>query len=219
MLAAFDLDNTLLDRSAAIRRWAELLVEHEGLASREIDTVVRADADGSTSREDFLVQVELLPGMHMGGSELRRWYDVSYSACYVPDEESIRALTMFRDAGWKVGVVTNGRKRRTEEKLINARLAPLVDGLCVAEEVGAEKPSRRIFEETARRCGSVLSGWMIGDAPTEDIAGGAGAGLCTAWVRRGRTWGTVTPRPDMEVDSVLEAALRILEQPVDSSST
>lgn len=219
MLVAFDLDNTLVDRSAAIRRWAELLVEHEGLSSREIDVVVRADGDGSAPREDFLREVESLPGMHMNGAKLRRWYDVSYSACYVPDEGSIRALKMFRDAGWKVGVVTNGSKRRTEEKLINAHLAPLVDGLCIAEEVGAGKPNRRIFEETARRCGSVLTGWMIGDAPVEDIGGGARAGLQTAWIRRGRTWGTVTPPPDIEVDSALEAAVSILELPVAPSST
>lgn len=62
------------------------------------------------------------------------------------------------------------------------------DAIAVSEEVGAAKPDPRVFEAAARRCGARLNGggWMVGDCPTRDIAGGHGVGLRTAWMRRGR---------------------------------
>ncbi|MEV7806919.1 HAD hydrolase-like protein [Microbispora sp. NPDC088329] len=39
----------------------------------------------------------------------------------------------------------------------------------------------------AERCGATLAegGWMIGDNPTADIAGGRAVGLRTIWINRG----------------------------------
>ncbi|WP_048579816.1 HAD family hydrolase [Streptomyces viridochromogenes] len=210
MLALFDFDDTLVSRSAAIWRWAHLLVRTEGMPQHAVEAIVDADRKGATPRDEFLDSVLSLPGIRMTMDEFRNWYAVSYPSCYGPEEDSIRALTLFRDAGWKIGVVTNGSAARTEQKLARSGLAPLIDALCVAEDLGVCKPDRRIFEEAARRCGAELTGWMIGDAPVEDVAGGAQAGLRTAWLRGGRTWNGRMPRPDIEVDSVLEAAVVIV---------
>jgi FMN phosphatase YigB (HAD superfamily) len=64
-----------------------------------------------------------------------------------------------------------------------------------------------IFAVAAHRCGTTLSGggWMIGDSPTADVAGGAGAGLSTIWISRGRPWIGAGPAPDHIVDDVVEA--------------
>ncbi len=210
MLAVFDLDDTLVDRSSAIRRWAQLLVGREGMSADAIGAIVGIDRDGAAPRDEFLAVVHSLPGMRMTVTELCNWYAGSYLSCYGVEDESIRALTTLRAARWKIGVVTNGSQERTTEKLTHAGLAPLIDALCVAAEVGVPKPDRRIFDEVARRCGVELSGWMIGDAPVEDIGGGAQAGLRTAWLRRGRRWDGEVPPPDIEADSVLEAVATIL---------
>ncbi|MBM0255537.1 HAD family hydrolase [Micromonospora sp. 4G55] len=211
MLALFDLDNTLVDRSAAIRRWAQMLAGHEGLSGDAVEAIVGADGEGEVPRPEFLAVVQALPGMRMRLKELQDWYVANYASCYLPDDNSVRALTMLRDAGWTIGVVTNGSKVRTVEKLARASLEPLIDALCVAEEYGIRKPDPRIFVEIARRCGVALDGWMIGDAPVEDICGAVRAGLRTAWVRRGRRWDEQLCRPDLEIDTVLEAAIAILK--------
>ncbi|WP_213451396.1 HAD family hydrolase [Rhizomonospora bruguierae] len=210
MLALFDLDNTLVDRSAALRRWARMLAGHRGLPANAVAAIVDADGEGEVPRPDFLAAVRALPGVRMSMAELQEWYVATYASCYVPDNNSTRALSVLSSAGWKIGVVTNGSQGRTVEKLARAGLAPLVDALCVAEEVGIRKPDPGIFVEVARRCGVALEGWMIGDSPVEDICGATRAGLRTAWVRRGRRWDERLRRPDIEVDGVLEAARAIL---------
>ncbi|MFH8378916.1 HAD family hydrolase [Streptomyces cyaneofuscatus] len=213
MLALFDFDDTLVSRSAAIWRWAQLLARREGLPEGAVRAIVDADQEGATPRDEFLAVVRSLPGIRMTDSQIRDWYAASYSSCYGTEEKSIRALTLLRDAGWKIGVATNGSNARTSQKLVRSGLAPLIDAMCVAEDVGVYKPDRRIFEEVALRCGVELAGWMIGDAPVEDIVGGAQAGLQTAWLRRGRSWNGMVNRPDIEVDCVLEAAVIIVKSP------
>lgn len=213
MLALFDFDDTLVSRSAAIRRWARLLARREGMPEGAVESIVDADQKGTRPRDEFLAVVRTLPGVHMTDGEMREWYAASYPSCYGTEEESIQALTLLRDAGWKIGVVTNGSNTRTSQKLARSGLTPLIDALCVAEDVGVGKPDRRIFEEVARRCGVELAGWMVGDAPVEDIFGGAQAGLRTAWLRRGRSWNGTMTYPDIEVDSALEAAITIVNSP------
>ncbi|WP_405863496.1 HAD family hydrolase [Streptomyces sp. NBC_00005] len=213
MLALFDFDDTLVSRSAAIRRWARLLARREGMPEGAVEAIIDADQNGATPRDEFLATVGSLPAIRMTDGEIREWYAASYPSCYGTEEESMQALTLLRDAGWTIGVVTNGSRVRTRHKLARSGLAPLIDALCVAEDVGVGKPDRRIFDEVARRCGAELAGWMIGDAPVEDVFGGAQAGLRTAWLRRGRSWNGMMARPDIEVDSVLEAAVTIVDTP------
>jgi FMN phosphatase YigB (HAD superfamily) len=55
-----------------------------------------------------------------------------------------------------------------------------VDFCCVSESVGARKPDPLIFKIAADRTGATLDGgWMVGDHPAYDIAGGIAAGLRT----------------------------------------
>jgi len=46
--------------------------------------------------------------------------------------------------------------------------------LCVSSVIGARKPDLAIFEEAAKLCELPLAGWMIGDSPEADVAGGFG---------------------------------------------
>ncbi|WP_275411746.1 HAD family hydrolase [Winogradskya humida] len=78
---------------------------------------------------------------------------------------------------------------------------------------GVRKPDRRIFELGAEAAGRSLAdgGWMIGDHPEYDIAGGAAAGLRTVWLRRGRPWPESLPiRPTRTADDCATAILDLL---------
>ena len=96
-------------------------------------------------------------------------------------------------------------------KLEATNLTEEFDAICISEVVGATKPDPAIFEMAAELCDCPLEGWMTGDSPTADIAGGQGVGLRTIWIARGRTWESPDPAPEVVVTGVNQAIKIILE--------
>lgn len=205
-LALFDLDDTLVDRTAAYRRWVA------GFAS---------GTEMSTSDLDVLYDVDLwdvdLP------HQLRRihgYFDIDedfdafwarfrdgyprYARC---TPSTIRGLTRIRDRGWKVVVVTNGPTENQTEKIRLSGLHRYIDGWVVSETEGVEKPAIGIFEAAARTVDRPLSigGWMVGDNQSADISGGAAAGLSTIWLSHGRSLDPELTTPDHVITNIDEA--------------
>lgn len=207
-LALFDLDNTLVDRVAAHRRWAESFAERYGLGAPGVAFLCEADEDGFARREVVFAAAREEFGIDEPVDALVRTYRVEYVDQFSPDPGVTEAIVRLRGAGWRIGVVTNGPVSQ-HVKLERAGLTGLVDACCVSDEVGVAKPDRRIFDAAIERCGGRPNGagpaWMVGDAPGPDIAGGLGAGLSTIWLHRGRHWSEAGYRPDVVVATVAEA--------------
>ena len=53
---------------------------------------------------------------------------------------------------------------------------------------------------------------MVGDSAEADVAGGAGVGLRTVWLTRGREWDSTMPPPDTAVTTVSDAVTAILSR-------
>lgn len=207
-VALFDLDNTLFDRAAAFRRWAERFADQHGLGDEGSRWFCATDDDGLAERAALFGAAKQHFGLPQTVAELVAAYRRDYPAYFAPAGPAIAALTSLRRAGWLIGVVTNGPPSQ-HEKLSRAGLTGLVDVCCVSEELGWDKPDPRIFQEAVRRCGGDLrSGqvWMVGDAPVPDIGGGRRVGCRTIWLHRGRTWTVEEYAPDVIVGSVGEAA-------------
>ncbi len=206
--ALFDLDNTLVDREAVFRRWAEMFVKQHSLGSDAVDWLCMADDDGFAQRHDMLGAVREQFGLKESVDQLVETYWADYVALYRPDSRVTDALTRLRSTGWRIAIVTNGPSSQ-HEKVARAGLAELVEACCVSGEIGIGKPDGRIFEEALRRCGRLPRdddpAWMVGDSPLPDIRGGGEAGLRTAWIHRGRQWIEPGYRPDAQVGSVPEA--------------
>lgn len=203
-LALFDLDNTLVDRTAAFLEWSHVFCRECALDPGATAWIAEADGDGFTARHELFVRVKHRYGIPDSVDELLDRYYEQYFSCFRPDQSVIAALLRLRESGWRIGVVTNGaRWQRT--KLERAGLAEIVDALCTSHEIGWPKPDRRIFEEAARRCGAPLRGWMIGDNPEADILGGHQVGLRTVWMARGRQWEEQALRPTGIARTVEEA--------------
>lgn len=169
-LALFDLDNTLADRDAAFRRWLRAFTAEHDVAAELMPWLVDADGDGFVPRPVFLGRVKERLGLSASVDAPVKAYDATYPACYVREEASITALEQLREAGWRVGIVTNGRTAQQLSKGVRTGLAEVADAFCVSEELGVRKPDRRIFEEAARQCGVPLAGWMVGDSAEADVA-------------------------------------------------
>jgi HAD superfamily hydrolase (TIGR01509 family) len=208
-LALFDLDNTLLDREKAFALWTEQFLAVHGLGQDAWATIERADADGYNPRERFFSELRGELGLPDSADDLLAEYHVDYPSNFVAEPGVIDAVRSLRAAEFKVGVVTNGPPSQWA-KLEAAGIEDEFDAVCISSVVGTQKPGLAIFEEAARSCGLPLDGWMVGDSPEADIAGGIAAGLRTIWMSRGRTWSGLDYVPEFTVSSIGEAVEIIL---------
>ena len=98
-------------------------------------------------------------------------------------------------------MVTNGGVVQQSRKLEHTGIAEAVDYCCISEAAGVRKPDARIFEIAAEGAGATLvDGWMVGDHPSYDIAGGINANLST--IRIGHRHDAPTPIADHHLNSV-----------------
>jgi len=170
---------------------------------------VEADGDRSTPREELFAGVRDRYGVEGSDEELMQAYHRDYPAAFDFPDASRVALRGLRSAGWKVGVVTNG-PRLQEQEFAVTRLDDEVDGSCISALVDSWKSDPGIFVEAARRCGTEMDGWMVGDSGSADIRVGQGVGLRTIWFPRGRDWELGPPLPDATASDIPEAVAIIL---------
>ncbi|MEV8371505.1 HAD family hydrolase [Kribbella sp. NPDC056861] len=182
-LACFDLDNTLIDRDRAFRAWAEWWVRREGLGAEAVEWLLAQDEGGFRPRPDLFAGVKERFGLTDEVSAMVDAYDQEHPTFVSVARPVVAGLVSLRTAGWRVAVVTNGGVRQQSLKLERTGIGAVVDYCCISEAVGVRKPDPRIFRIAAAQTGATLiGGWMVGDHPAYDIAGGIAAGLSTVLV-------------------------------------
>lgn len=211
-LLFLDLDNTLVDRAAAFRLWAEDFVSAMGLPDDEVEWLITSDRDGYEPRDSLASTIR--DRFCLRGSSAERLADDLRHGMIdwiVLSPEVPRAVSRSTEAGWVPFVITNGTVEQQEQKLRHTGLDHLVAGWVVSEAAGRAKPDRRIFDIAARSAGHALDGaWMIGDSAHHDIGGAHAAGIQSAWLHRGRTWETGSFAPSVIVESCPAAVDHII---------
>ncbi|NUW37359.1 HAD family hydrolase [Nonomuraea sp. SMC257] len=211
-LVLFDLDNTLVDRLDAFRRWVTEFTDRRGLGDGAAEWMVRLDDDGSLPMDVFFGRVRERFSLPEPVEELWAEYRSELPRLVVCREPVLRALEGLRDAGWRIGVVTNGMEDNQLGKIRRSGLAERVDGWAISGAEGVRKPDARLFEIAAERCGFGLGGggWVVGDDPVNDVVGGRAAGMRTVWVDRGvAAWPADVEAPGHVVADV-EAAVEVI---------
>src|SRR3982751_1447028 len=158
MLLLIDLDNTLIDRRAAFKRWSD---SRYGPAHTQ--WLIDADRDGYEPREALAVRIAERFGESY--TDVLAQLMAGMVDQLVPDESVNDALRAATAAGFVPVVVTNGSVAQQETKLRHTGLDRLVAGWTISEAVGVRKPARQIFEKAAASVTMPLSGWMVGDHP------------------------------------------------------
>lgn len=210
-LAFFDLDNTLVDRRAALSEALTALCRSRGL-SPEADQWLRTALTDRATAEDF-ARLRDTFGLDAPAADLWQEYVDLMSASVTCRPGVLEGLARLRAAAWTIGIVTNGAGDIQRAKLVGTGLASLVDGVAVSGDLEIRKPDLRLFELAASRCGVSLAdgGWMIGDNPGGDIGGGHQAGLRTIWLR-GRPWPDGLTAAHHVVDDVADAITILLNE-------
>ncbi|OPC78755.1 hypothetical protein B4N89_31880 [Embleya scabrispora] len=211
-LVLFDLDNTLIDRSATFTRWTAEFVSERRLHDAAAAWFADNDGDGFVPRERLFAEARIRFRLPDSVEALCATYRDRMPQLAHCRPEVLAGLADLRRAGRRVGVVTNGHPRQQVATMRYTGVAECVDGWAASVEEGVRKPARRLFEIAAARCGVASladGGWCVGDDPTADIGGGRAAGLDTIWVRRVSEWpigpaGAEDP-PDHQVTDVVDA--------------
>ncbi|RBQ17807.1 HAD family hydrolase [Spongiactinospora rosea] len=209
-LALFDLDNTLVDLDQAFAIWAIEFSDRYQLGCEAVERII-ALGQGRPHREMFFAEVRERFALAESVDELWRNYRQRMPHLVYCSPEVKDGLSRLRVSGWKVAIVTNGMADNQMGKIQQTGLSEIVDALALSGIEGTRKPGRMLFEIAAKRCGMSLTaegggGWMIGDSPIADVAGGRAAGLRTIWIDRG-----VWPDHDQEADHVVIDVLQAIE--------
>lgn len=98
--------------------------------------------------------------------------------------EATEKLCEYLHSKYKVGIVTNGIKEVQHSRIENSTIVKYIDKIIISDEVGVNKPDKRIFEYAMNYFeimdkSEVI---MIGDSLGADIKGGQNAGIDTCWV-------------------------------------
>lgn len=102
-------------------------------------------------------------------------------------DDALETLTLLRDSGFSIGLITNGPAAMQRWKIGQFGLEPYFDVVVIEGEFGHGKPSPKVFEHALATV-DVKSheAWHVGDNLYADIGGAKGAGIHAAWIHRDR---------------------------------
>jgi len=122
-----------------------------------------------------------------------------------PFPEVVQALGELKKAGFKLCIISN-----TDDDIIAgnvARLGGHIDRVVTAQQAGAYKPSRRIFEHAHRAVGAGKDAIVhICASPHLDLVAARDMGFRCIWIDRGTGR---PPLPDYEPDVILPTLDRV----------
>lgn len=217
----FDLDHTLFDRYATIKKLVPQLRKHfdlgDGITDEYfIQELSYADKHfvhkGWEGIYNHLVSkgiFKTLPGFaEYTEIVLRHFRHIAEKYDFAEP-----VLKKIKSKGYKIGLITNGSHELQYKKLGMLELTDLFDEIIVSGDTPYQKPDERIFLMMAEKMGVEPSEMMyVGDHPLNDVEGSRKAGCVSVWVKTTGTW--IFPeieKPTLQIETVEELPLLLDE--------
>lgn len=217
----FDLDHTLFDRYATIKKLVPQLRKHfdlgDGITDEYfIQELSYADKHfvhkGWEGIYNHLVSkgiFKTLPGFaEYTEIVLRHFRHIAEKYDFAEP-----TLKKIKSKGYKIGLITNGSHELQYKKLGMLELTDLFDEIIVSGDTPYQKPDERIFLMMAEKMGVEPSEMMyVGDHPLNDVDGSRKAGCVSVWVKTTGTW--IFPeieKPTLQIETVEELPLLLDE--------
>lgn len=187
----FDLDGTLHDKRTSDAQlgthlWAQHHLEEYGVDRRA--WTLAFGVQHALPRPKPEVFAELATQFALPSplaEELTAAFDRDYARHVLPMPGADAMLRSARDAGWKLGVVTNGRDAFQRGKIAGLGWTERFDVILTSGAFGRKKPDSEIFRAALVALGSQAADTiMIGDDLTNDVVPAAALGMRAIWKSR-----------------------------------
>lgn len=115
-------------------------------------------------------------------------------------EDAVRKLSQKYD----LYMVTNGTARVQHSRIASAGIGPLFKDIFISQEMGADKPDIRFFENAFARIPDFDStqALIVGDSLSSDICGGKNMGIATCWINPNHKMPPEHLVPDYQIESI-----------------
>ncbi len=193
----FDLDNTLYSyddaHSVAFPAVRDLARRELSISPARFDElhdrasrILTERCGGGPAMHNRLIRFQIMleiAGLPIAGApDLSNCYWTTFLNALKPVPGVREILLRLRQMGLRIGVGTNMNADLQFEKLRRLGLLPQVDFLVTSEELGVEKPDRRLFALCAEKAGSPAERCVfVGDSLAKDAAAAQDAGMQGVW--------------------------------------
>lgn len=223
----FDLDDTIWDFRRNSRISQRILYDRFSIGrfcespEKWIETYERYNTAlwnrynvGEISRQTLMVHRFVLPLTELGMSEKEIMESHSAMSDFYLDILSRQtnlvpgareAVEAAGNAGYKVGILSNGFREVQYKKLSSGGMDGMFDVIVLSDEIEVNKPDIRIFRYAEEKAG-IKSGesLMIGDNPSTDIAGAVNAGWSAVFFNRDGEGKAALPEGVTEITDLRE---------------
>lgn len=212
----FDLDHTLFDRYATLRKIALTLPFSDMPFTDTIDRaelgeiMVKVDKEKVLFGWDEVYDEYKKLGILKSAIEKEKFFDNFFRRFYfsvaVPFPFTKPMLEDLRQSGYKVGLLTNGDRELQYKKLQMLSLTESFDEILISGDTPYNKPDERIFPLITEKLGVAPQRCLyVGDNPLNDVYASRKAGLIPVWVKTSGVWQfPEIERADYEIDTVKE---------------
>jgi putative hydrolase of the HAD superfamily len=206
-----DLDDTLTDRLATVRKYAVQLASDfsERLRSPDVrtlaDELARFDRNGYNRNRasDLAVSESWVssPGPEALAEHWRQHFAIFAQA----REGMLSTIDVLVGAGVRLAIVTNGPTEMQSRTIEAIGLRDRVRAILISEEFGAAKPDQAIFHAAASRLGVRPEDCLfVGDNPEKDVLAAAAVGMRAVWFRATMPWPEHLPPPRESIGTISE---------------
>lgn len=208
-VAMFDLDETLIDRRAALRaflpdqfkRFGEQL---EGVTFEAFEaTFFALEKEGLVDKQKLYPRLADTLGLDSRcGTLLLSDFQTRYPHFARLSIGALEMLIALRARGLKTAIISNGHSKVQSAKIEITGLKDAVDLVVISEEVGLLKPDPRIFQLAAERLGVAPARCIfVGDNPEADVGGAEASGMAGVFYSAGASWPDTLPFPKYSIDT------------------
>lgn len=197
----FDIDDTLCDDAGQLRR--SITATAERVAGRETvgalaevyeristrywthEIALTAPEPLATIRERLWVRsleaVGIAPAPDLV-AEIVAWYGRMREEAPALHDGAVEMLTLLREAGLRLGLLTNGLSETHIAKVERLGLRDFFEVFLMPDTTGYAKPDPRQFRLACQRLGVAPSeAAHVGDSLSSDVGGAVAAGLRAVW--------------------------------------
>ncbi|WP_404462625.1 HAD family hydrolase [Sutcliffiella horikoshii] len=187
----FDLDGTLLDRDASLKKFIEDQYERYKQAfahihkNTYIDRFIELDARGYVWKDKVYQQLvdEFLINAHTW-EELLDDYISNFQFHCTPFDNAENTLMRLSKDNLSLGMITNGFEVFQMNNLKALGIEPFFQSVLVSEREEIKKPNPEIFRRSAEFLQvSMKECLFVGDHPEKDVTAAKAVGMTTVWKR------------------------------------